>query len=190
MPGGRTHRHRHRAHRPDTVVSGSTAVAASELRCWGSGRVGAGNGPSRIDQTAFTVHLQCIFVHTSATGAGVTSAWRAHKRDHHTQPRVAEKEKGAGEASVRAITRITRSRSPNNASAGRGLTPHPSPRPQIHTRNRGRPQPPLTPTPRRWWRRRLQRRQQSHTSQIAKPPARLRAVSKGKVQSGDTWIEE
>ena len=87
-------------------------MAASEVRCWGSGRVGAGNGPSRIDQTALIVHLHCISVNTPATCAGVISPSRAHKRDHHRQPRVAGKEKGAWEASVRAIKRITRSRSP------------------------------------------------------------------------------
>jgi len=136
------------------------------------------------------VHLHCISVNTSVTGAGVISRSRAHKRDHHRQPRVAGKEKGAGEASVRAITRITRSRSPPPDSAGRGLTPRPSPRPQIHTRTRGRLPPPLTPTSRRWRRRRWQRRQRPHTHPIAKPLARLQAVSKGEVKSGDTWIED
>jgi len=87
-------------------------VAASEVRCWGSGRVGAGNGPSRIDQTAFIVHLHCISVNTPATCAGVISPSRANKRNHHRQPSVAGKEKGAWVASVRAITRIPRSRSP------------------------------------------------------------------------------
>jgi len=165
-------------------------VTASDLRFWGSGRVGDGNGPSRIDQTSFKVHLHCISDNTSAKGAGVISPSRAHKRDHHRQPRVAGKEEGAGEASVRAITRITRSRSPPLSSGGRGLTPRPSPRPQIHTRTRRRPPPPLTPTPRRRRRRRRQRRQRPHTRPISKPPARLQAGSKGEVKSGDTWIED
>jgi len=86
-------------------------VTASDLRYWGSGRVGDGNGPSLIDQTSLIVHLHCISVNTSAKGAGVISPSRAHKRDHQRQPRVARKEKGEGEASVHAITRITRSRS-------------------------------------------------------------------------------
>jgi len=183
------HPHRHRAHRLDTVVSGSTAVAASELRCWGSRRVRAGNGRSRIGQSALIVHLHCLSVNTSATGAGAISRSRADKRDHYRQPREARTEKGAGEASVCAITRITRSRSPPPALEGRGLTPLPSPSPQIHTRYSGRRLPPLTPTPRRRRRRRRQRRQRPHTHPIAKPPARLQAVSKGEVKSVDTWIE-
>jgi len=156
-------------------------VTASDLRFWGSGRVGDGNGPSPIEKTSLIVHLHCISVNTSAKGAGVISPSRAHKRDHQRQPRVARKEKGEGEASGHAIARITGSRSPPPASVVRGLTPRPFARLQIHTRTRRRPPPPLTPTPRRRRRRRRQRRQRPHTRPITKPPARLQAVSKGEV---------
>jgi len=110
--GGQTHCRRHRAHRPDTVVSGSTAVAASELRWWGPGRVGvvqrAKSNSSGCIYTAPALHLRscqpqhrCVpstylLANSPATGVGVMSPAREREKwAHHRHPREAQDDKRA-----------------------------------------------------------------------------------------------